>query len=485
MKQEKDIWTYRVHSRRLTICYTPESIRHPAKMHLGMCRQIIKLYSKKGDTILDPMCGIGTTIIEGMLLGRNVIGVEYEKKFVDMTKANIEKTSKKCSFIKSLGKGIVIKGDSRKLSELLNKSADVIISSPPYSEAIQRGGGIAKEGMPGDPGLANRCYHKGSTNPDMIEQVKEKADKFAKKYPDKRNVLMESYLAMKGDPRYKNQRRDWLLGPEYSKDSGNIGNLSHGKIDSIITSPPYEMGVEQTHMTSNKRGDPNDPNYRPSWKKKLKEGYAESKRPYSQPDTIITSPPYSEGIGHGGGRKNPGVNRDKGIWTQGAGSYSKDKNNVGEMRGKNYLTEMLKVYQQCFLILKNNGFMILVLKNFVRKGVQIRLDLDTIKLVQKAGFKFIRRHYRIITNPSFWITNAIQKYEKKHPGEQHPYPLEEDILVFKKLGGCGVIDTVTFSPPFVDTVAITRLPGQSGMTNSGEGYSKYSDDPANIGNLKY
>lgn len=73
-----------------------------------------------------------------------------------------------------------------------------------------------------------------------------------------------------------------------------------------------------------------------------------------------------------------------------------------------------------------------ITKNFVRKGEQIRLDLDTIKLCEAAGFKFHTRHYRLIKNPSFWITNAIQKWEKKHK-EKHPYPLEEDILVFQKV----------------------------------------------------
>ena len=89
---EKDIWKFDDYGKRNLICYCSESIRHPAKMELSLCREIIKRYSKKGDLILDPMCGIGTTIIEGMLLGRNVIGIEYEQKFVDLAKKNIEKT---------------------------------------------------------------------------------------------------------------------------------------------------------------------------------------------------------------------------------------------------------------------------------------------------------------------------------------------------------------------------------------------------------
>lgn len=120
----KDIWKFKEVSKRNEICYTSESIRHPAKMHLQMCREIIKLYSKKGDLILDCMGGIGTTLIEGVLLGRNVIMVEYESKFCKMAEDNLKRVNKNCSYFKSLGKGQVIKGDSRQLSDLLNKKVD-------------------------------------------------------------------------------------------------------------------------------------------------------------------------------------------------------------------------------------------------------------------------------------------------------------------------------------------------------------------------
>ena len=80
----KDIWEFNDYGKRNLICYTSESIRHPAKMELSLCREIIKRYSKLGDTILDPMAGIGTTIIEGMLLGRNVIGIECEQEIMNI-----------------------------------------------------------------------------------------------------------------------------------------------------------------------------------------------------------------------------------------------------------------------------------------------------------------------------------------------------------------------------------------------------------------
>ncbi len=40
----------------------------------------------------------------------------------------------------------------------------------------------------------------------------------------------------------------------YSNDPRNIGNLRHGKIDSIVTSPPYEGSETETGSDKGKRG---------------------------------------------------------------------------------------------------------------------------------------------------------------------------------------------------------------------------------------
>ena len=334
MKQEeKDVWVFGTEKRNL-ICYTPESIRHPAKMSLHLCREIIKRYSKPGDLILDCMAGIGSTIVEGMILNRNVIGVEYEQKFVSMAEQNIKKVNRSMGFMNSLGKGFVIKGDSRKLSEVLSKAdiPDSIIFSPPFANSNQ-GGGIAKR---------------------MINDKKNDKDTYGG----------------------TNQAQP------LSKDKDNIDNIKdYGKIDSVIFSPPYGHG--STHTKGQEQT---------KWRKENKYYVGHDKETH----------------------------------------YSDNPDNVGNKKGKDYLSEMLIIYKECLKVLRPSGYMVLVLKNFVRKGEQIRLDLDTIKLVEAAGFTYVTRHYRKINNPSFWITNAIHKWEKKFPGKTHPYPLMEDVLVFRK-----------------------------------------------------
>ena len=41
-------------------------------------RYFIEGLSDVGETVLDPMCGSGATLVEGWLLGRNVVGVDLD-----------------------------------------------------------------------------------------------------------------------------------------------------------------------------------------------------------------------------------------------------------------------------------------------------------------------------------------------------------------------------------------------------------------------
>ncbi len=58
--------------------YVPESNRHPAKMLPEIARRVDRPYSSPGDLVLDPMCGIATTLVEAIHLERRAIGVELE-----------------------------------------------------------------------------------------------------------------------------------------------------------------------------------------------------------------------------------------------------------------------------------------------------------------------------------------------------------------------------------------------------------------------
>ena len=49
---------------------------YPARFLPQVPRLFIECFSNVGETVLDPFCGSGTTLVEAIGLGRNVIGVD-------------------------------------------------------------------------------------------------------------------------------------------------------------------------------------------------------------------------------------------------------------------------------------------------------------------------------------------------------------------------------------------------------------------------
>ena len=66
---------------------------YPAKFIPQIPKSTILQFTKEGDTVLDPFCGCGTTLVEAKLLNRNSIGVDLNPIAVLVSKAKTNKLS--------------------------------------------------------------------------------------------------------------------------------------------------------------------------------------------------------------------------------------------------------------------------------------------------------------------------------------------------------------------------------------------------------
>ena len=141
--------------------YLPAASIHPAKMLPELARRIITEYSKPGELIVDPMCGIATTLVEAALLDRHAVGVELEPRWATLARRNLAYALDP----DHAQRVEVVEGDARALAALLGERAgtvDLIATSPPYgcdistmSMAAYRAGGSSR--------VAGTRYY--STNP--------------------------------------------------------------------------------------------------------------------------------------------------------------------------------------------------------------------------------------------------------------------------------------------------------------------------------
>ena len=74
--------------------FPPESakkIGHPAPFPEELAYRCIQLYSFKGDVVLDPFVGSGTTCVVALKTGRHFIGIDSEERYLELAKERIKK----------------------------------------------------------------------------------------------------------------------------------------------------------------------------------------------------------------------------------------------------------------------------------------------------------------------------------------------------------------------------------------------------------
>jgi DNA modification methylase len=376
--------------------FSEDSVTHPAKANLNLLWFLVSKYSKPGETILDPMAGTFSTGIIAALQGRNGVGVELEEHFLKMARESIRRTKKDAK-----GTMTLLKGDSRRLSRLMHKRFGTTIFSPPYSNiasADNRGGVIS----PHMQGLISKL--SGIPVADFAHNYR--------RLQDAMRIAREK------------------VPFRYSSSLKNIGNLEHGDIDQIISSPPYSTanrggGIAVKGYEGRFGGDAR-------MKDRIEHTLSEnpsnlSNLRHGSVGHVIMSPPYADMRGkerHGYSALDERMQIEKGLLS--ATNYPSAKGQIGSMNSQTYLGAMYKVYAESFGVLKPGGRMILILKDFIKKGKVVLLHEDTMKLCNALGFRLETHLLSKLPAQSFWRI----LYHKKHPNA--PVLTHEHILVYRR-----------------------------------------------------
>ena len=72
----KSVWTFPAERAK--------AVGHPAPFPVELPRRLIELYTFAADIVLDPFCGSGSTCIAAKMCGRNYVGYDNKKEYVEL-----------------------------------------------------------------------------------------------------------------------------------------------------------------------------------------------------------------------------------------------------------------------------------------------------------------------------------------------------------------------------------------------------------------
>ncbi len=103
-----------------------ERTGYPTQKPVLLLEKIITLATDKGDIVLDPMCGSGTSLVAASLLERRWIGIDTASDAIALAKARLEHPQKTFSRLLEVGKGAYRKQSTKTRSLLETMNALVV-----------------------------------------------------------------------------------------------------------------------------------------------------------------------------------------------------------------------------------------------------------------------------------------------------------------------------------------------------------------------
>jgi DNA modification methylase len=123
-----------------------DKIKHPASFPESLVKEFIEFFTKKGEWVLDPFLGSGSTLIACYECERNGIGIELSEYWANIARSRLENIKAQTKMSKFVGKmetkQLIIVGDSRDIDKIWKEyglpKVKYVITSPPYWNQLKR-----------------------------------------------------------------------------------------------------------------------------------------------------------------------------------------------------------------------------------------------------------------------------------------------------------------------------------------------------------
>jgi len=128
LKSQLGVWQFNYNSRDIR-----DKKLHPATFPVSLVSHAVRLFTHKGELVLDPFVGSGTTLVAAQELERNAIGADLSQEYVNLSRSRLGLPSEQGP------QQVAVVEDARNLARLLEPdSVKLIFTSPPYANLLNR-----------------------------------------------------------------------------------------------------------------------------------------------------------------------------------------------------------------------------------------------------------------------------------------------------------------------------------------------------------
>jgi len=105
---------------------------HPATFPIALAARCIELFTHRGELVLDPFAGSGTTLVAAQDIGRNAAGFDLNPGYVELARGRLRAA---CDTTRQ----VALCADARSIPGFLaQESVALILTSPPYANLLNR-----------------------------------------------------------------------------------------------------------------------------------------------------------------------------------------------------------------------------------------------------------------------------------------------------------------------------------------------------------
>jgi len=120
-------------------------LRHPAKFPETMAQEFIEFFTKKGQTVLDPMAGTGSTLAAALRAGRNSYGIELNPKYAEIARQVVAEERQALGDSAAELRAEIITGDAAGAASFNLPVIDYVLTSPPYWDMLHAKGAATQK----------------------------------------------------------------------------------------------------------------------------------------------------------------------------------------------------------------------------------------------------------------------------------------------------------------------------------------------------